>query len=56
MEFLLAMPRFSIQFDTDCVIAWRNRRLSPAVFEEAVAVVAGILDRLPDYLTGAERS
>jgi len=50
MEFLLAAPRFSIQFDARHAIAWRNRRFDPATFEEAAGVITGILDRLPDYL------
>jgi len=50
MEFLLAMPRFSIEFGTRNVMVWRNRRFKPSTFEEAIAVASGILDRLPDYL------
>jgi len=50
MEYLLSMPRFSIQFDNRHVIAWRNRRFSPETFESAIAAVEGILDRLPEYV------
>jgi hypothetical protein len=50
MEFLLRMPRFSIQFDTRCVMVWKRRRFSPEQFEEAIAVAAGLLDGLPPYL------
>ena len=50
MEFLLSMPRFSIEFDDRHAIAWRNRRLSPETFESAIGVVEGIFDRLPEYV------
>jgi len=50
MEFLLSMPRFSIQFDDRCAIAWRNRRFNTEAFESAIGVVEGILDRLPEYV------
>jgi len=49
MEFLLSMPRFSIEFDDHHVIAWRNRRFNVETFESAIAVAEGILDRLPEY-------
>ncbi|UCF09510.1 MAG: hypothetical protein JSW65_05445 [Candidatus Bipolaricaulota bacterium] len=50
MEFLLSMPRFSIQFSEREVIAWRARRFSPQAFDQAIRVVAGVLDRLPPYV------
>ncbi len=50
MEFLLSMPRFSIEFDDRHVIAWRNRRFNVETFESAIAVVEGVLDRLPEYV------
>ena len=50
MEFMLSMPDFSLQFGADAVIAWRNRKLKPAEFGQAADLVAGILDRLPEYL------
>lgn len=50
MEFLLSMPRFSIEFDDRHVIAWRNRRFDVETFESAIAIVEGILDRLPEYV------
>jgi len=50
MEFLLQSPRFSIQFGGDCILLWRGRRFSPQTFDEAIAVGAGILDRMPGYL------
>ena len=50
MEFLLRMPRMSIQFDRDCVMVWRNRRFSPELFEQAISVAEGLLDGLPSYV------
>ena len=50
MEFLLAQPVFTLRFAGPCVAAWRDHRFEPAEFEQAVGVVAGILDRLPEYL------
>jgi len=50
MEFLLGMPRMSIQFNDHDVLVWKNRRFKPEQFEEAIAVAEGILDRLPPYL------
>jgi len=55
MEYLLAMPRFSIQFDDRCAIAWRNRRFGVETFESAIGVVEGILDRLPEYVVRGQR-
>ena len=54
MEFLLSMPRFSIEFDVQDVIAWRNRRFNVETFESAIAVVEGILDRMPEYVIRQE--
>jgi hypothetical protein len=51
IEFLLQSPRFSIQFGDSLVFLWRGRRFSPETFDEAIAVGAGILDRMPRYLT-----
>ena len=55
MDFLLSSPQYSIAFDRDCVIAWRDRRLQPEQFDEAMELVKGILDRLPDYLIQQQR-
>ena len=56
MEFLLGMPRFSIEFDERDVLIWRNRRFRPEDFEQAIAVVEGILDRLPGYVIDQQKS
>jgi len=50
LEFLLAMPRFSIEFDESNAIAWRDRRFYVGTFEAAISVVEGVLDRLPEYV------
>ncbi len=55
MEFLLSQPMFSIQFDTDCIIAWRDQTFDIPEFQQAIDVVIGILDRLPDYLVRQQR-
>ena len=50
MEFLLSKPKFSVEFDTEHVICWRNRRFDLQTREAAIGVVEGVLDRLPEYL------
>lgn len=50
MEFLLAAPRFTIQFAGPRVIAYRDDTFDPDEVEQAEQVVRGILDRLPNYL------
>jgi hypothetical protein len=50
IEFLLSMPRFSIQFNDNYVIVWKNQRFNSETFEDAISVAEGILDRLPEYL------
>jgi len=55
MEFLLSNSRFSIEFDTEYVICWRNRRFNLQTRESAISVVEGILDRLPEYLVRERR-
>ena len=50
MEFLLTQPKYSIEFDAQSIICWRNRRFNPQMREGAISVVEGILDRLPEYL------
>ena len=55
MEFLLSNPKFSIEFDTESIICWRNRRFDLQKRESAISVVEGILDRLPEYLVREQR-
>jgi hypothetical protein len=50
MEFLMAAPVFTIKFSPRHVIAYRSKRFAPGEFGEAADVVAGMLDRLPEYL------
>jgi len=47
MEFLLAAPRFTVQFQGAGIIAHRGKTFEPADFERAIEVVEGMLDRLP---------
>ena len=47
MEFLLAAPRFTIQFGGLHVIAFRDALFEPVEFEQACQVLGGILDRIP---------
>lgn len=53
IEFLLRSPVFSLQFDASHVIAWRNNKFAPPEFEQAGAVIHGLLDQLPAYLVAA---
>jgi len=55
MEFLLSNPRFSIEFDGEHVICWRNRPFNLQTRQSAIGVVEGILDRLPEYLLREQR-
>ena len=50
MQFLLDSPRFNIEFDRRRVIAWRSRCFAVADREQAIAVIDGLLDQLPDYV------
>lgn len=50
MEFLLGAPQFMLEFDRDAVIASRSSTFDPDDFDEAIKVITGILDRLPDYV------
>jgi hypothetical protein len=50
MEFMLSAPRFDIEFGSRQVIALRNNTFKTVEFEEALNLVNGILDRLPESL------
>jgi hypothetical protein len=50
MEYLMAAPDFSIQFDLMHIIVWRSQKFKPADFQAAAELIRGILDRLPEYL------
>lgn len=47
MEFLLAAPRFTIEFAGSSIMAYREGTFEALDFEQALAVIAGIVDRLP---------
>lgn len=50
MEYLLTAPRFTIEFAGPRVIACRSSTFSPAEFEQALEVIVGVIERLPNYL------
>ncbi len=50
MEFLLAAPRFTLQFAGTQIIAFRPSVFEALEFVQALDVIAGIIDRLPEYL------
>ena len=56
MEYLLAAPRHSLEFDDRSIIVWNKGRWSPGQFAAAAGVVHGVLDRLPDYVLEQQRS
>lgn len=50
MEFLLVSPVFSLAFDTQSVIAWRRTTFAPVEFTQALTLVRGLLEQLPEYV------
>jgi hypothetical protein len=50
MEFLLSMPTFSIEIRGPYVMAYRSSRFGTGEFGDALGVINGIIDRLPEYL------
>jgi hypothetical protein len=50
IEFLLASPVFTIQFSPTDALAFHDEAFSPETFEAAAEVLAGVLDRMPEYL------
>jgi hypothetical protein len=50
MSYLLEQPRFHVQFDTEHIMAWRNRRFKEEDFDQAFALIQGMLSRLPEYV------
>ncbi len=59
LEFLLKSPRFDLEFQICQIIACRDSLFQPGDFNAAIAVIEGILSRLPasllQELQGAER-
>ncbi len=47
MEFLLESPRFVLEIQNGCVLAYRNNTFTTDGFDAALAVVFGFLDRIP---------
>ena len=56
MEFLLSMPPFTLQLAPGHVMACRDSPLCAEAFAQAVDVLAGIMDRLPDYLVAQQKA
>lgn len=50
MEYLLEAPRYTLEFDGHCVIAYQSVTFSVQEFEAGMALIEGVLDRLPNYL------
>lgn len=50
MEFLLAQPRFTFEFEGRYVIAYRSSRFAVSDFAAASETVSGLLQRLPEFL------
>lgn len=50
IEFVLASPVFSLQFDAQAVIAWRQSTFAPLEFTQGLTLIRGLLEQLPDYL------
>ena len=55
MEYLMSAPEFSVQFDAERVIAWRDSTFEPAEFKAAARFILGIFDRLPEYLVRQQK-
>jgi len=47
MEFLLESPRFALEIQNGCVLAYTKSTFSADEFESALGVVCGFLDRIP---------
>ena len=50
MEYLLDAPKFHFQFDPRNIMVWRNKRFSEQDFDDAFALIQGVLSRLPEYV------
>jgi hypothetical protein len=56
MEFLLAAPVFTLQFDLTYIMASRSTTFSVTDYESAVTVIEGMLERLPEYLVKQQQA
>ena len=50
MEYLLAAPPMSLQFDVMHIIAWTGRRFVVPEFQAAIDHLQRVLELMPDYL------
>lgn len=50
IEYLLEAPKFHFQLDSKDIMVWRNKRLSEKDFDDAFALIHGMLSRLPEYV------
>jgi len=55
MEYLLASPRFSIQFDLKNVMIWRSGLFKAEDFRFAADMVNGIFERIPQYVIDQQK-
>lgn len=55
MEFLLASPIFTIQFDSVYIMATRDTTFGAEDFEAACGVVEGMIGRFPEYLVKEQK-
>lgn len=56
IEFLLQSPRFTIEFAPGWVLARKTGRFAPVQFDQALAVIEGVLDGLPDYVVQQQQA
>ena len=49
MEFMLSMPMFTLRLAGSEAIVYRGTTFKPEEFSQAIEVLTGILERLPDY-------
>ena len=56
MEFLLASPVFTLQFDLTQIMISRSSTFSANDYESAVGVVEGMIERLPEYLVKQQQT
>jgi len=55
MEYLMAAPELSVQFDTLQIIAWNDDKFDPVGFETAANHIRSMLDLIPEYVVQQRR-
>ncbi len=50
MAYLMEAPRFHVQLEEEDIMVWRSSRFKEEDFEDAIALIQGILERLPGYV------